>query len=277
MSISIKKASLIPWLFLGIYLSINLLPILWLLSTSIKPDALANAYPPTLIPWPITFEAYSDALEKFSFAANLRNSLIIALGSTAISGGLGVLAAYSFSRFRFPGDRFLMVLALVARMIAPIAMVVPFLILARYFSLFNSKLVLIIANIYLNLPFVIWLMKSFLDGISTDLDEAALIDGCNHLQAMYKVILPLALPGLAATLILVFLFSWNEFLFAWALTSSLDAEPLTVGLKDVVGEQTVLWSLLSAAGVVTMLPAVIFALLFQRSIVSGLAAGAVKG
>jgi len=277
MSISIKKASLITWLFLGIYLSINLLPILWLLSTSIKPDALANAYPPTLIPWPITFEAYSDALEKFSFAANLRNSLIIALGSTAISGGLGVLAAYSFSRFRFPGDRLLMILALVARMVAPIALVVPFLILARYLSLFNSKLVLIIANTYLNLPFVIWLMKGFLDGISTDLDDAALIDGCNHLQAMYKVILPLALPGLAATLILVFLFSWNEFLFAWALTSNLDAEPLTVGLKDVVGEQTVLWSLLSAAGVFTMLPAIIFALLFQRYIVSGLATGAVKG
>jgi ABC-type glycerol-3-phosphate transport system permease component len=109
------------------------------------------------------------------------------------------------------------------------------------------------------------------------MDDAALVDGCNRLQAMTRVILPLAIPGLAATLILVFLFSWNEFLFGWALTNSLVAEPLTVGLKDVVGEQMVFWSMLSAAGVLTMLPALLFAVAFQRYIVAGLAAGAVKG
>jgi multiple sugar transport system permease protein len=131
--------------------------------------------------------------------------------------------------------------------------------------------------VYMNLPFVIWLMKGFLDSIPSDMDDAALVDGCNRIQAMTRVILPLAIPGLAATLILVFLFSWNEFLFAWALTNNLSAEPLTVGLKDVVGEQMVFWSLLSAAGVLTMLPALLFAVLFQRFIVAGLSAGAVKG
>jgi len=277
MRFRVKKTVFISWIFLVIYLIINLVPVFWLVSTSLKPESQAGAYPPVLFPRPITFKAFNDVLMHFSFLKNLRNSLIIALGTTLVAGVLGVLAAYGFSRFRFPGDKGLMLLALGARMVAPIAMVIPFLILARRFNLFNSKLVLIIANTYMNLPFVIWLMKGFMDSIPTDMDDAALIDGCNRLQAMTRVILPLAIPGLAATLILVFLFSWNEFLFGWALTRDLAAEPLTVGLKDVVGEQMVLWSLLSAAGVLTTVPALLFAVLFQRYIVAGLAAGAVKG
>lgn len=277
MRIRIKREVLFSWIFLGIYLTINLVPVIWLISTSIKPESQANAYPPVFLPRPITFKAFGDVLNFFSFLENLRNSLIIAFGTTLVAGTLGVLAAYGFSRFRFPGDRLLMLLALGSRMVAPIAMVMPFLILARNFNLFNSKLVLIVANTYMNLPFVIWLMKGFMDTIPTDMDDAALVDGCNRLQAMTRVILPLAIPGLAATLILVFLFSWNEFLFGWALTNSLVAEPLTVGLKDVVGEQMVFWSMLSAAGVLTMLPALLFAIAFQRYIVAGLAAGAVKG
>ena len=277
MRFRINRTLVISWIFMAIYLTINLVPVFWLISTSFKPESQSNAYPPVFIPWPPTLKAFHDVLEHFSFLQNLRNSLIIAFGTTLVSGVLGVLAAYGFSRFRFPGDRILLILALGARMVAPIAMVMPFLILAQRFHLFNSKLVLIIANTYMNLPFVIWIMKGFMDSIPTDMDEAALIDGCNRLQAMIRVILPLAIPGLAATLILVFLFSWNEFLFGWALTNNLSAEPLTVGLKDVVGEQLVYWSLLTAAGFLTMLPALIFALLFQRSIIAGLSAGAVKG
>jgi len=230
-----------------------------------------------IFPRPLTFQAYGEVLTAFSFLQNMRNSLVIAFGATLAAGVLGTLAAYGFSRFRFPANRLLMVVALGARMVAPIAMVLPFLILARQFKLFNSLWVLILANVYMNLPFVIWLMRGFIDGISTELDDAAMVDGCTRLQAMVRVILPLTVPGLAATLIMVFLFSWNEFLFGWALTNSLAAEPLTVGLKDFVGEQMVFWSLLSAAGVLTMLPALVFAVLFQRFIVSGLSAGAVKG
>jgi len=272
-----QRRTITSWVFLLLYLTISLVPILWLMNTSVKVEAQSNAYPPVIFPRPLTFQAYGEVLTAFSFLQNMRNSLVIAFGATLAAGVLGTLAAYGFSRFRFPANRLLMVVALGARMVAPIAMVLPFLILARQFKLFNSLWVLILANVYMNLPFVIWLMRGFIDGISTELDDAAMVDGCTRLQAMVRVILPLTVPGLAATLIMVFLFSWNEFLFGWALTNSLAAEPLTVGLKDFVGEQMVFWSLLSAAGVLTMLPALVFAVLFQRFIVSGLSAGAVKG
>ena len=267
----------VAWLFLLGYLLINLIPVGWLIDTSIKTDADAVAFPPVVFPAQLTLSAFDLALNQFQILANIRNSLIITGGTTACCALLGVVAAYGFSRFAFPGRQFLIVLVIATRMVAPIAMVIPFLVLARDLELFNSKMILVIANTALNLPFVIWMMKGFFDSIPTELDEAARIDGCSHLEALWRVVLPVALPGLAATMILVFVFTWNEFLFAWALTSNLAAEPLTVALKDFIGEQVTSWPLFSAAGVLAIIPAVVFAAIFQRYIVAGLGAGGVKG
>ena len=267
----------LAWSGLLAYLLINLVPVGWLMNTSIKTDADAVAFPPVFISSQFTWSAFDLALNDFQIVANIRNSLIITGGTTVCCAILGVVAAYGFSRFAFPGRQFLIVLVLATRMVAPIAMVIPFLILARDLQLFNSKLILVIANTALNLPFVIWMMKGFFDSIPRELDDAARIDGCSHLQSLRRVILPVALPGLAATMILVFVFTWNEFLFAWALTSNLAAEPLTVALKDFIGEQVTSWPLFAAGGVLAMIPAVLFAAIFQRFIVAGLSAGGVKG
>ena len=267
----------LTWGFLIVYISMNLIPIGWLVRTSLKTDAEAVAFPPVFNLSQLNIAAYDAALNDFQFLSNIQNSLIITLGTAFLCCLLGITAAYGFSRFHFKGQQFLIVLVLATRMVAPIAMVIPFLIIARDLSLFNSKLILIIANTALNLPFVIWLMKGFFDSIPKELDDAARVDGCSHFQSMWRVILPVALPGLAATMILVFIFTWNEFLFGWALTSNLSAEPLTVALKDFIGEQATSWPLFSAAGVLAMIPAVVFAGLFQRYIVAGLSAGGVKG
>ena len=167
-------------------------------------------------------------------------------------------------------------LILASRLVPPISFIVPFTIIFSYLKMIDTLAVLIIAYIFFNLPFVIWILSGFFESIPQELDDAARIDGCNNISAFWRVILPLTLPGIIASAILAFLLSWNEFMFALVLTR-LEAKTLPIGMYDFFADGFVRWNWLSAATMYSMVPAIIFVIFFQKHLIKGMLAGAVKG
>lgn len=255
-------------------------PIYWTFINSIKTLAGVHNFPPTLIPRQTIeplWQNYVDIWYDRTFNKYTLNSLVIAVSTTIIVMFFGTLAGYGFSRFRFPYDDYVFIAILGARLLPPVGMLVPFFSMFGDLNLLDTRTALIIVYTYMNLPLVVWLMRNFFVSIPSDLDEAAYIDGATRFQTFKDVILPLARPGIAASAILVFLFSWREFLFALVLTVSPASRTLPVGAVLFVEDVVVVWNYLAAAGFMAMLPALVFVVIFQRHIVSGLTAGAIKG
>ena len=252
----------------------NVFPIYWMVATSLKSEADIHAYPPLLL-FPVTLENYRELFVTARFFTPMRNSLVVAIGSTVGSVVLGSMAAYALGRFKV-GGRVFPFWILAMRMFPPIVLALPVFFLASGAGLLNSQLALIAVYQMLNLPFVIWLMRGFFMEIPLSLEEAAWIDGCSRWQAMVRVVLPLARPGLAVTSIFVFIASWNEFLLAAVLTGP-ETRTAPVAAAQFSGEYGILWGPMMAAGTVIVLPMLAAAMLVQRYIVRGLALGAVKG
>jgi len=255
-------------------------PIYWTFISSIKTLEGIHRFPPTLIPTDTIaplWQNYADIWNQRNFNKYTLNSLVIAVVTTVIVMVFGTLAGYGFSRFRFPYDDYVFIGILGARLLPPIGMLVPFFDLFNNLNLLDTRIALITVYTYMNLPLVIWLMRNYFVSIPSDLDEASYIDGATRFQTFKDIILPLAKPGIAASGILVFLFSWREFLFALVLTVSPAARTLPVGSVLFVEDVVVMWNYLAAAGFLAMVPALVFVVIFQRHIVSGLTAGAVKG
>lgn len=263
--------------------AVFLLPIVWMIMTSLKPSEDVLARPPVLTFTP-TLENYRFAFGEANFGQFILNTLIVASGSTAIVVVVGSLASYSFARFN-PGNGNLMFFILTTRMMPAIAVVIPFFVIFRdigktrigelLFLGLDRPGTLIVAHTVFNLPFAIWLMHSFFQDIPLDIEHAALLDGCTRFQAFRRVVLPLAAPGVAVTAIFSFFFSWNEFLFANVLTRD-KAKTINVAVSGFQTQQGVLWGPLAAAATVCVVPTLIFVTIVQRYIVRGLTMGAVK-
>lgn len=255
-------------------LIIFLFPIAWLILGSLKPPAevLEISLPskPTLV-------NYTNVLNAFPVGGYLRNSLVVALGSTLLSLIIGSLAAYGFTRYRFSGRRALLLFTLLLRMLPGIAIGIPLYLLFSRLRITNTHSALIIAHAAVQLPLVIWIMQGFLEDIPSELAEAGLVDGCNRLNVLYHIILPIATPGLAVAAIFAFLISWNDFGLALILISTPDKLTMPVGMSNMNLLYGVRWDNLSAAAVMYIVPTIIMALLLQRYIVRGLTMGAVKG
>ena len=233
--------------------------------------------PLIISPWTISSgSSLSITKRSIIFILYIRNSLGVSTISTLIILMLGSISAYCFSKFRFWGNTLLMVLILVSRLIPPIALLVPFFKIATMLRISDTWTAIILTNIYMYLPFSVWLLKGFFDTIPKSLVDAAKIDGCTNFGAFRRVMLPITRPGIAAAAILSFLFSWNEFIFPLILTNSEKAKTIPVGLYDFVGDQYVDYGSMAAATIIACIPAVIFVVFFSRYIVSGLLAGAVK-
>jgi multiple sugar transport system permease protein len=260
---------------LGI-LSFALLPWLWMVLSSFRPDADLTENPIRIIPGALTLANHIELLQRTSFAQNLRDSLVIASGAVALGLFLSLPAAYAFSRFRFPGRRTLRVQFLVVNMFPVVLLILPLFIVFRELGLLDTYLALIMGHATFTLPFAIWLMTSYIDGIPPDLDQAAAIDGATGLQVLRLVILPLVVPGLVAVGIYLFIASWNEYLFALMLAGR-NVRTVTVALQMFIGENEIHWGLLTAGGTLVALPATLLFLLAQRHLVGGLTGGAVKG
>jgi len=258
-----------------------LIPVLWLISISLKPpEALTDQ---RFIPADVSFENYKSLFEggidDSPFIKPLINSILIALITTTIAIVLASFCAYAIARLEFPGKRVILAGALAIAMFPPISTVGPLFDMWRALGLYDTYLGLIIPYLTFSLPLAIYVLVAFFREIPWELEQAAQVDGATPLQAFTKVIVPLAAPGVFTAAILVFIFCWNDFLFAISLTSSDASRTVPAALAFFTGESafTAPTGSIAAAAVVVTIPIIVFVLFFQRRIVAGLTAGAVKG
>ena len=266
-------------LAVGLLLAFCLAPFVWLLITSLKtPDDL-YAIPPRLLPVPADFRNYVTIWQGRPFLQNVINSAVIASTATAISLLVGSLCAYALARLRFRGKDLILATVLAVSMFPGIAIVSPLYLFFSRLELINSKVALIFPYVTFTLPLCVWLLTTFFRDLPDDLEEAAVVDGATPLQAFRKVIVPLAAPGVFTAAILVFIFAWNEFLFARTFMNSAESYtvPPAISMFEGTGTFVIPWGQITAASVVVTLPLVALVLLFQRRIISGLTAGAIKG
>ncbi|MFT4041166.1 MAG: carbohydrate ABC transporter permease [Thermomicrobiales bacterium] len=273
-------AMLLRYLIVGLALAFFLFPIVWIAGISIKLPADYLNDPPIWIPQEITFRHYQSVMAEKGWLA-LRNSLLIAGGATIISVLIGSIAAYSLARFQ-TGGRHLGFWLLSQRMMPPVVLVVPFFLILREAGKMNPRLgldqqiPLILIYAVFNLPYVIWTMRSYFRSVPAELEESAMLDGNSRLGALFRITLPLALPGLVATTTFAFIFSWTEFLFAVVFTRT-NAVTLPVVISGFTGGQGSNWGRACALSMVATVPVFILVLLLQRHLVRGLTLGAVRG
>lgn len=267
-----------------VILTVTLFPIAWLITTSFKPADDIMVSPPRFVFKP-TLDNYVYALQKANFARFIENTLYVAVVSTVIVIVLSSLASYSFARYN-PGGGNILFFILTTKMFPAIAVVLPyFLIFKEIGDTAVGKAIgvgldrqgaLIVSYTMFNLPFAIWLMVSFFQDIPRELEDSARLDGYNRLQVLWRVVLPLAAPGIAVTAIFCLLFSWNEFLFAYILTRDA-ARTITVGVESFFTLRGILWGPVAAAATISVAPMLVFVLILQRYMVRGLTFGAVRG
>lgn len=258
---------------------VALFPIVWIVTTSFKRPLDTFALPPVVLFKP-TFESYRMLVGGIrSDVANPQfvvNSAFVAVGSMVLSVATGALAAYSLSRFRFRGRETIGFGILLTRMLPPVAAIVPLFLIMTLYGLLDTRIGLILAYAAVDLPFAIWMLRSFMDEIPVELEEAAMIDGCSRVQVLFWVTAPLIAPGVAATCVFAFLFAWNEFPLALVLTLT-NAKTLPLAVMGFVGEEGVMWGPMSAMATLALLPPIVFTLAAQRYLARGLMMGAVKG
>jgi multiple sugar transport system permease protein len=273
--VRVKRVPLMLWLVLPFTAFVTLLPYAWTLATSFKQRADILSTPPTWIKNPSWFN-YENMLFGRGFDLYLFNSVIIGISSTLIALTVGTLAGYAFSRFKVPAGNHLFFYILATRLGPPIAYALPMYFLFSKLGLLNTHIGVSIAHAAFNLVLVVWMMKTFFDEIPIELEEAASLDGCTAAQVFRRISLPLALPGLVTVAIFVFIFSWNEMLFALMLSAG-DSNTLPVMIPSLIQHTGTLRGEVAAAAMVQTIPVIIFTFIAQRHLLRGLTFGAVKG
>jgi ABC-type glycerol-3-phosphate transport system permease component len=252
-------------------------PLVWAVAASLTPEPLLFDRPLLLLPAQPGLDHYRALFGERAFLISIRNSMIVAATTTALCVTLGAAAAYALTRLRFRGRSLLLGVVLVVSMFPQIAIVAPLYLVLRSLRLIDTYPGLIVPYVTFALPLAIWLLAAFFRELPPDLEEAALVDGATRWRAFREVILPLSGPALAATAILTFVYCWNEFLFALSFALSPERQTVPVAIALFRGRYQVPWGQILAASVVATLPVIALVLAFQRRIVSGLTAGAVKG
>ncbi len=261
----------------GLVILWTLFPVLWIVSLSFKPEATINNQ--KFLPDTWTLDNYRTVFDTPLFTSALRNSIVISLIATVLSVMIATVAAYAIARLEFPGKKLILSLALAIAMFPAVSLVGPLFDIWRSVGLYDTWLGLIIPYMSFTLPLSIWTLSAFFRQIPWEMEQAAQVDGATPWQAFRKVIVPLAAPGVFTAAILAFFFAWNDFVFAISLTSTNSARPVPAALAFFTGESQFQRpaAAISAASVIVTIPVVIIVLFFQKRIVSGLTAGAVKG
>ncbi len=270
---------------MSVALVVILGPFLWLLISSVADKVDLLARPLSWIPAHISFQRFIDLTvggapgdsQALEFRAAMLNSLVIASVTTFVGVSVGTVAAYAFSRFRFPGRGWMILAFMATTMLPPIALLLPLYQIMSTLGLSDTPLALIIIYSSFVTPYVVWLMRGYLDTVPRELDDAARVDGCSRFGALWRVILPVSRPGLLSTSLLAFLLAWDEFLYALVITQTNASKTLPVALNDFIGRYGVDFGRLATGGVIAAIPPLVIAFVFQRYLVSGLTAGSVKG
>lgn len=266
----------------GVYLGAALVacyclaPLAWQLLTSLRPTGELASLPP-ILPSRLTFDHYAAVFSGHPFGRIVWNSVIVAAGATLVALAFGSAAAFALTKLRVKRHALILAIVLATSMFPPIATVSPLYLVINALGLRDTRAALILTYATFALPLAVWVLTNFLRQVPDELYAAARVDGCTPLQAFYRVILPLAAPGLVATGLLVFILAWNEFLYALTFTATIQSRTIPVGIALFPGLHEIPWGEIAAASIVVTLPLFVLVLVFQRRIVEGLTAGAVKG
>ncbi len=257
-------------------LLIIIFPFLVMVLTSLKPSDEIYVSPPYWLPRKLLFKNYVDIWRYVRLAHYFTNSGVYAIGTTILTIFIALPASYAVARINFRGRMAFLFLILVTQMFSPIVVIISLYKMMAFYHSLNTYRSIIITYAAFNQAFSIWLLTGYFSSIPKDIEEAAMIDGCSRFSAVIRILIPLAKPGIVATVIFVFIWAWNEFLIVFTFISTDKLWPLTLGIYGFIGKYKILWNYLMAVSFLTTLPVVVLFLLIEKQLVSGLTAGAVK-
>ena len=252
-------------------------PLFWMMISSLKPSEELFVNPPRILPRAITFQWYANLVGSSDAVSLFHNSLLIGTATTVVCLSIGTLAAYSVTRFDYPGRRVFLAAALLSYVFPAIVLFISVYMIVNALGLVDTRLGLILCHCILTFPFALWMLKSFFESIPREIDEAAWVDGASFLRTFLTIVVPLALPGLFAVAVFVFVLSWNEFLFASVLITSGRMKTIPVGIAELITSFDIRWGEIMAIGTLATVPVVVLFLCVQRYFVRGVMSGAIKG
>lgn len=264
------------YVLIAIFLFITLSPLVWILSTSLKPNTEAISFPPKVVPEEPTLDNYFFVLTDPTLARSLINSLIVSIGGTALSVAVSALGGYAFARFDFKGKNIIMSVILGLFMIPVVINIIPLYTMLANVGLLNSLVALMLTFQILIVPLNILLMRNYFETIPKELEEAALIDGCSRLGALRRITIPLSMPGFVIAAVLSFRFSWNEFILPVVLANRSDSMVFQVALYQFISIYRIEWGYLSAGITLSIIPVLVLMLTFQKQMIRGLTLGAIR-
>ncbi len=274
-NVVLKKILIYFWA--TVIIAVLLFPFFVMISTMLKDFDQVYTKPPFWIPKRIAWGNFKLIWSKYPMAKYFLNSVIIASGATLLNTALCIPAAYAVARLRFHGRKLLLYVFLVVQMFSPVIVIISLFKIMSKLHLLDTYLSLILVNSVFTLAFSIWMLNGYFQSIPKEIEEAALIDGCTRIGTIFRVMIPIAMPGVVTTVIYAFITSWNEFMFALTFIKTMEKRPLTVGLYNFVGRWMVQWQYLMAASFLSVIPVVILFFFIEKQLVQGLAGGAVKG
>jgi len=264
------------YVLIGVFLFITLSPLIWILSTSLKPNTEAISFPPKIVPEEPTIDNYFFVLTDPTLARSLVNSLIVSIGSTALSVTVSALGGYAFARFDFRGKNIIISIILGLFMIPVVINIIPLYTMLANIGLLNSIVALMLTFQILIVPLNVLLMRNYFETIPKELEEAALIDGCSRLGVLRRITIPLSMPGFVIAAVLSFRFSWNEFILPVVLANRSDSMVFQVALYQFISIYRIEWGYLSAGITLSIIPVLVLMLTFQKQMIRGLTLGAIR-
>ncbi len=270
---TLKKIALITGLSIGAVFAAA--PVLWMISTSLKPNGEVMQTPPQLISGNLNFDAYTTVLTDPGKLRFFVNSYVVALAVTALTLLVAILAAYAFSRYEFPGKRLVNMVIVSVQAVPPITLVIPYFADGVAGPLQHLSR-LIITHMVFTLPYAIIMMTAYFNTLPRELDEAVKVDGATGWTALWRVLVPISVPGMIAVGVYTFMISWNEYLFALTLTRTDDMRTVPIGIQLLMGQHSYEWNEMMAMSILGSIPVLVLFLVFQRRFIGGLSAGAVK-
>jgi multiple sugar transport system permease protein len=262
--------------FLLITLLISAFPFVFALSTALRPRSELFRFPPAWLPQDWAWSNFVDVWSAVPLMRYVGNSLLVSLLATALNVALAVPAAYALARLDFPGKALVRQLLLVTQMFSPVVLLIGLFRFMSHLQLVDTPLSLIVTYAALSLAFSVWFLAGYFDSVPVEIEEAALMDGCNRFTALIRVVLPMSMPGVVAAVVFAFIWAWNEFMIALTFITTPDRRTLPLGIYSFLGQYTVEWQFLMAAALIACVPVLVLFLLIEKHLVRGLTAGAVK-
>ncbi|MGD9532905.1 MAG: carbohydrate ABC transporter permease [Candidatus Nitrosocosmicus sp.] len=267
----------IIYIVLFVFIGLTMFPLIWVFTTSLKPNDESMSFPPKLIPEKVTLENYFFVMTNSTIVKSLYNSLIVSIGSMILNVSICALAGYALARFEFRAKSILLYVILALFTIPIIVNIIPLYSILANLNMLNSLLSLILTFQILIIPLNVVLLKNYFETIPKEVEESALIDGCSKFGVLRRIIIPLSLPGLAVAAIFSFIFSWNEFVLPIVLANSPDSTLFQVALYQFISIYRIEWGYLSAGIVVALVPVIILIIAFQRQMIKGFTLGSLRG